>query len=175
NRLAAHAKLPYDSIPVVVIECGHINAFAMPGGTLKICSELLEKVTDERQRAMVLGHELGHLKHRDFLKRLGRGLVFGVGLAMMFGDNSTVRGFIGHTGNLSGLKFSREEEYAADAYGLELVIAEFGDAGTAIEFYDHLSDFSVGGRFAEFVSTHPFSSNRMERLRTLSKELKVTP
>ncbi len=45
-----------------------LNAFAMPNGHVYVHTGLLARVENEAQLAMVLGHELTHVTHRDALR-----------------------------------------------------------------------------------------------------------
>ena len=86
NRLTTCAKLPY-KIDAYVLDDSRINAFAIPGGKIYVTKGLLHKVKTENALAMVLGHELGHFKHKDNLKAMGKGLIFALAGMFLSSDN----------------------------------------------------------------------------------------
>ena len=51
-----------------------VNAFATLGGHVVIYRGLLEKLPNENVVAMVVAHEIAHIKHRDPVAALGRGV-----------------------------------------------------------------------------------------------------
>jgi predicted Zn-dependent protease len=56
-----------------VLESPHVNAFAVPGGTVFITRGLLERMRNEAELAGVLGHEIGHVLRRHHLKAIQKG------------------------------------------------------------------------------------------------------
>jgi len=94
------------------------NAFALPGGSIVITDELLTLLTDEPDTVLgILGHELGHVIHRDVLILLIRaGLVSGL-IAVVLGDVSSLLATVPAT--LATQAYSREVERRADAYAAE--------------------------------------------------------
>ena len=85
RRLQTVANLPIPPDPAV-LRSTIANAFALPGGRIYVLSGLLKISETPDELAGVLSHELGHVAHRDGLRRLIRdgGTSFLVGL--MFGD-----------------------------------------------------------------------------------------
>ena len=63
-----------------------INAWCMAGGRMAVYTGLINKLdlTDD-ELAQVMGHEIGHVLHRDPIVSLGRGVVVGVALAALAG------------------------------------------------------------------------------------------
>jgi hypothetical protein len=57
------------------------NAFALPGGTVYLFNGLLAKAENPDEIAGVLGHEFGHLKHRDAT----RNLIYNGGTSFLIG------------------------------------------------------------------------------------------
>ena len=58
-----------------------VNAFATLGGNIVMYRGLIEKLQSENEVAMLLGHEIAHVRHRDPIVSLGRGLAIGAMLA----------------------------------------------------------------------------------------------
>jgi len=141
------------------------NAFAVPGGAILITSGLLEEVESENELAFVLGHEIGHFRHRDHLRRLGRGLLFGWMAAKVGGGATPVQLIEQIT--LRG--FDRQQEAAADRFGLALVQATYGHVAGALDFFHRLPEAGVGGELAAYFGTHPVTEARIAALRDLAR------
>jgi predicted Zn-dependent protease len=157
--------LPYR---IVVIEAAAPNAFAIPGGTIGVTSDLLGRVQSERGLAMVLAHELGHHHERHTVRRLGRGLLLYVPLALVLGDSLPIL-----TVQLAELRYSRAQERAADDFGLRLVHRAYGETAGALEFFEQIQrDASRGGDvWRRLAGTHPPTAERIEALDALAREL----
>lgn len=140
------------------------NAFAAPGGTIIVHSGLITVVESENELAMVLAHELAHHVHRDHLEGMGRGLVLAVVLNAALGGNSGLDTLTGAGTQGLALKMSRDDEREADQLGLLLLEGRYGHVGGAMDFFQRVGD-QPGGRAATWLSTHPLSSDRVERIR----------
>ena len=88
NNLAAN---PYN-YSFEIVESEHINAFALPAGTIFVTRPLVQMSETEAELAGVIGHEIGHVKARhtaeriDLLKREERkSLLYGLGGAIVGG------------------------------------------------------------------------------------------
>ena len=171
-RLSAHwPDHPY-AFRAVVLEEDEPNAMAFPGGVIVVTSGLLDRVESENELAFVLGHELGHYQHRDHLRGLGRGLAFGLVMtALGWGGGGTARLFT-FAGLLAGRGFERDQEAAADAFGLGLVDAEYGHVAGAADFFRRLPDPNDGvtERIASYLATHPVSAERIQALSRTAEE-----
>jgi predicted Zn-dependent protease len=144
---------------------GEPNAFALPGGQVWVTSQLLEQAESENELAFVLAHEIGHFRGRDHLHSLSRGLLFSL-IAAGLG----IGGLFESAADLVQLSFSREQESAADAFGLELVNRHYGHVAGSGHFFARLS--SAGGsssKLPAFVQTHPGSSRRVAELQRLAE------
>jgi len=150
------------------------NAFALPGGVVIVTTGLLDMVETEIGRALVLGHELGHLEHRHGLKRLGRSLLL-AGAMSMIGLDST--NLLKQSPMLAEMKHSRSQEEESDTFGLNLVYSKYGTTEGAFEFFEdiHLLQGNAGNKIINgmhsWVQTHPLTENRLANLRRQAAEL----
>ena len=158
----------------VHISCDdEINAFALPGGEIRVFKGLLRKVKSENELAMILGHEIGHFQNRDHLRGLGRGIVFlmiasGVGIANTSGGFSQT--ILSFAIDLTQKRFSQKQETAADLVGAELVASEYGHGGGITSFFETLAKEKPQSKISAWFSTHPHSKARAEKLQTLMEE-----
>lgn len=98
------------------------NAFALPGHTIVITDQLIEKAHHDEELVAVLSHELGHVKYdhidRMLLQSLGSGLV----LVMITGEISNFSDMAaGLPALLLQQGYSRDMEDEADRFALELL------------------------------------------------------
>jgi predicted Zn-dependent protease len=171
RRLARHWPENEYALAVGVVEADEPNAFALPGGHLLVTRGLLEQAGSENELAFVLGHELGHLAGRDPLRALGRGLLVSLAFAALGGAEGA--GVAATAAELGELRFSREQERAADRFALALVAAEYGHVAGAADFLRRQADSAGEGGAARTVSwllTHPLSADRAEALVRLAAE-----
>ena len=112
-RVAGGVDLPLDA---QVLSHPLPNAFALPGGKVYLMDGLLQKARNPDEIAGVLAHELGHVQHRDGLRRLIQtgGTSFLIGL--LFGDVFGAGAVIFATQTLLNASYSREAEQRADAF-----------------------------------------------------------
>lgn len=147
------------------------NAFAMPGGTIAVTAGLLSAVKGDTGLAMVLAHEFGHQQHRHSLRMLGRSLIFGSVLLMVAGD----AGFLtGAALDLAQKSHSRSQELEADTYGLKMVFSVYGTTSGALEFFQNLAkeqQANASSPLLAMLSTHPYTPERIERLKALEQRL----
>ena len=141
------------------------NAMAFPGGLIVLTTGLLDRVETENELAFVLGHELGHFRHRDHLRQLGRGLVL-LMLVKTLTNSQTGSGFGFGIADLTTRGFNRRQESRADGFGLEILHAEFGHIDEAWRFFERLeqgaqSDFML----LKYYSTHPAAGDRIKNLK----------
>jgi Zn-dependent protease with chaperone function len=156
-----------------------LNAFALPGGHIVIHSGLLEKASGWNEVQGVLGHEISHvtLRHhvRGVVSKLGAFYV----LSLFLGDAGAVGSIILQTGaQLESLMYSREFETESDEQGWEYLVKAGINPTGMITFFEKLEkEYGIEEASKEeqqkmsFLSTHPATSERIQRLREKEKEL----
>jgi predicted Zn-dependent protease len=174
DSLASHwSENPYE-LRVGILEDEAPNAVALPGGAILVTSTLLDAIESKNELAFVLGHEIGHLKNRDHLRRLGRGVTIALLLSSVTGSTKGIAAprIFDLAGQLTGRSFDRDEERAADRVGLELVYAEYGDVSGAIDFFKRLPERGGGltGDLANYFETHPLNDDRVEALANQARD-----
>lgn len=155
----------------VKIACSpRVNAVALPGGTVLLFSGLGSRLRSENELAMVLGHEAGHFAARDHLKGLGRTLVLMAVTAAIFRAQDGIPGFLRGLVGVTSLRFSREQEEAADGFGARLVNGHYGHAAGVAEFFQNLETEEHRSEWGAWLSTHPAPVSRIERLQGLIEQ-----
>ena len=150
-----------------------INAFACGDGSIRVYSGLMD-VMDDAQLMAIIGHEIGHVVHKDTKKAMQRAYA-GAAARGLVASTNTVAGAIAGSalGDIAssfvGAQFSQKQEFAADEYGCQFAI-DHGfpqdSMASALEKLVSLkSSSSTASRVAQMFSSHPDSAVRAQRLR----------
>jgi predicted Zn-dependent protease len=175
DELSAVMDLPDDmSIHVHYVDEDTVNAFATLGGHIVIYRGLLEATPTENALAMVVAHEIAHVKHRDPVVALGRTVLIGTALAVFTGvsGNDMAGRVLGDAGLLTSLHFSREQESEADHEALSALAQRYGHVGGATFIFEKfLADENKSGyKMPALFGTHPTNLERIEQIRRWGTE-----
>jgi predicted Zn-dependent protease len=169
RRLVAHLPTHDFNFRFEVTNDPSVNAFAAPGGVVVVHTGLLAKATSADQLIGVLGHEVTHVTHRHSLRQIVYDLGLTTTIRWLLGVPDGVADTIASAAvNLSGLKFSREQETEADRGGVELLQKARLPATGLQSFFEVLT--KEGGSVPSFLSTHPASKERSATLQRLIEE-----
>lgn len=177
-RLAEVMDLPDDmELSVCYNPGGTMNAFATFGGNIVIFQGLLDVLQSEDELAMVLAHEIAHVKHRDMIK----GIVRAFGL-MVLSVGLQDGGALTNTASSLGMAgYSRAQETAADMVAVKALGRVYGHAGGAREFFQYLA-VKVEKRAPDakasvygLTASHPDTVYRLERCREEAEKLGLEP
>lgn len=155
-----------NDFPLHVIDEKQINAAIAPDGTIVITSGLLKELKDEQTYAFILAHELGHYKNKDHLRSIGRQIIWLTTTAILTGGNSSsgVGKITYSAGNLTELKYSKNQEYAADKYADRYIKLRYGSNKSAIDFFNYINKKENVPEFLHYISTHPSPVQRIMNL-----------
>jgi Zn-dependent protease with chaperone function len=194
NLLGPRAK----EARVYLVRNAEFNASMAPNGMMIVHSGLIARVRDEAQFATVLGHECGHYLRRHSLQQwrnqktktgimafVTAGATLGAGVAMAVGGDA--RSWVDLANSVNGslalsiLRFSREQESEADAYGIRLIDQAGYPPEAAAQIWSQLvaerraSAAVRGKRYRDGStsawSTHPPTAQRMLDLTQSAQEL----
>lgn len=158
-KLTACTSLPYQ-VKAYLVEEEEPNAFALPGGIVYVTTGLMDGAKSENELAFVIGHELGHFKHKDHLRHFGYSLVLAV-LSLVIGDESSMA--FNTALNLGNASYSRAAEQEADLYGLEVLQCAYGSVTDATAFFERMAKTE---KWHGFMATHPGFETRIEAMRS---------
>jgi predicted Zn-dependent protease len=160
-----------------LVDSKDVNAWCMPGGKVVVYTGLLPIAQNEAALAIVLGHEITHAVAEHGAERMNTTLV-AQGLGTL-GDaftskNPKVNGIFNsiyapaaQVGVL--LPNSRNQEYAADRYGLIFAAMAGYNPREAVPFWQRMSQ-GGGQKPPEFLATHPSDENRIAKLQSYMAE-----
>jgi len=156
---------------VQVFDGDDVNAFALPGRKIGVYRGLLKVAENQHQLAAVIGHEIAHVSAKHANERVSTQFVAESGLQVAqvaAGANSPAKqqlfGLLGLGAQVGVLlPFNRKQESEADLIGLDYMADAGFDPRESVKLWRNME--KVGGeRPADFLSTHPSSTNRIESL-----------
>jgi len=162
DRLVAvsdRSELPFT---FQIVNDSNINAFATLGGFVYVNTGLIALAENEAELAGVIAHEIGHITEKHVIDRMKQAAI-AQGVAGSVGVDDSVLVSIGYELALS-LPSSRRAEYEADAVGLAMLQAAGYAPSGIVTFFEKLAAASGGGHPPTFLSTHPATESRIDRL-----------
>jgi Zn-dependent protease with chaperone function len=158
-----------------VLETTDVNAFALPGGKILVCSELMRQVKNDNELAGVLGHEISHVTRRHTLRQtLHKAGVTASVEALMGNDPNLVGQRLAHLLEIADLSYNRKQEEEADLTGVELLVKSGFPADGLLRFLERLEklDLSSNNRMLAIFSTHPMPKERIDAMRERLEAIK---
>ncbi|MDE6268745.1 MAG: M48 family metallopeptidase [Muribaculaceae bacterium] len=151
-----------------------VNAFACPDGSVRVFSSLMDIVSDEELLG-IIGHEIGHVAHRDSKKAFRTALL-----------TSALRDAAGSTGktaaaltssqlgdlgeSLANSRYSREQERNADDFGYDFLKSHDINPRAMAKSFERLkqleAETGVGktSKMNQLFSSHPDLDERIKRM-----------
>jgi predicted Zn-dependent protease len=149
-----------------------VNAVSLPGRHMVVYNGLLTQLKpDDDELAFVIGHELGHIAHRDHWRGFAHAVVWQGLCALVTGqtDNPVTR--LGtQSSGLAGLVFSREQELAADRFAVQTMRRAGYNPQGGVVFFRHLQQLDGPDQTPDFLLTHPSNQQRIAQLQTMLKK-----
>ncbi|MEM7562433.1 MAG: M48 family metalloprotease, partial [Pseudomonadota bacterium] len=157
-----------------IVRDDSVNAFALPGGYIGINRGLITASQTEHQLASVMAHEIAHVRLRHGLdlleksKDVSNTAILATLAGLLLGGVDSQLGAAVLYGSVAGtqqslVNFTRENEYEADRFGVELMQTAQFDATGMAEFFEILSKLSGTSELGniEYLRTHPVNNNRI--------------
>ena len=174
--IAALPQSPY-KFKVIVVDNATVNALAAPGGGIVIFRGLLEQTQTPEELAGVLAHEIEHIVQHHSTRALFEHASTGLLMAAVAGDISGLAAFGLETARtLGALRYSRRSEEEADAEGMRLLLVSGLDPAGMIAFFETMRKKDIETpAFPSYLSTHPGSEERIEKLRVIAQDQRRKP
>lgn len=160
QELAQQSDRPDIPYTFQVVDDDSINAFATMGGYVYINTGLMQKAENEAELASVIAHEIGHIVGRHSIEQMKeRAIAQGALSAAGLDRSQAVQIGVELAVNRPN---SRQDELEADKFGLDnLTDAGYAPSGM-VSFMRKLLE--QGSSVPTFLSTHPATDERIERL-----------
>jgi predicted Zn-dependent protease len=172
DRLAGAMELPEGlDVTVHYVKSDVINAVATLGGNIIVYDGLLSRMPNENALAMVLAHEIAHVKERHVIRAMSGGLLFSAVASALFGNVDFVAGMASGSGILTSLHYSRAREREADREALPALLAVYGHVGGFADMFSAMAKKTKDReRPPLFLSTHPLDAERWRYLHALARK-----
>ena len=154
------------------------NAFALPGGAMVLTDELYLRVDGDKAVLIgVLGHELGHLRHRDGMRMLVQAGVLGAAAGVLYGDFSSL--FAQIPVLLGQASYSRDAEHQADVESVRLMRANGISPAVMASFFEKVRQPAPGDKNAKAgampqmpiaLASHPADADRIRFFEDAARE-----
>jgi len=175
DRMARAEHLPAGmTIHVHYVDDNTVNAFATLGGHIVFFRGLLERLPNEDALAMVMAHEIAHVRNRDPISSLGRGMVIAIALSLIDNAAGTALAgdLFGQAGLLTQLSYSRAQEDEADRSALAALASSYHGVHGADDLF-HIIEHAghgTGGHVSVIYRSHPDISARLAALHRQAHE-----
>jgi len=146
-----------------------VNAFALPGGFMYVYTGLMKFCDNEAELASVMAHEIAHVAAHHHGEALTRAYGIQLVSSIILGRNQAQAARIAgeFIGGMGMRYFSRQNEFEADAKGMEYLARAGYRPGAMVSFMQKLAQADQGGggsRLITLFATHPPASERIARL-----------
>jgi len=144
------------------------NAMALPSGTLVITDALVALAQKDEEIIAVLAHEAGHVVRRHGLRQLFQNSVVALAITWLVGDVSVLAAAAPTA--LLQANYSRDLEREADSHAVDVLrinnisLEHFALILERLE-KSAREDGRAGGGALGYLSSHPVTSERIERVR----------
>lgn len=168
DRLLPHSGLEGEEWEIHVIDDPQKNAFVIPGGKVFVFRGILSVAQGEDGLAAVLGHEIAHNVAHHAAERMSQAFIFlpiaMVGFLAAGLDPNIGRFAVNLAFTLPG---SRKQEAEADYIGLLMMAESCYDPAAAMRLWAAMEreEEGAGQVSPQFLSTHPSSHNRLDKIR----------
>jgi Zn-dependent protease with chaperone function len=167
-RVAGELEIPLEAH---VMSSTMANAFALPGGRIYLLDGLLQKARSPDEIAGILAHELGHVHHRDGMRRMiqtgGTSFLFG----LLFGDVTGAGAVIFISRSMLDASYSRDAERSADAFAIE-TMQKLGRSPVPAGALLFRVTGAQAGKDISILSSHPLTEDRLETMKKADRPAK---
>ena len=145
-----------------------LNAFALPDGSVRVYTGLMDKMTDD-ELLFIIGHEIGHVKYGHSASRMRNAYrieAARTGLSAAGGYVGAIAGSaIGAIGSdFVNAQYSQKNELEADQFGAEILRRKGKDLAIGASALRKL-----GGGGGGAMSSHPDSEERAQKIEAMKR------
>jgi len=178
--LASDRPFTYAGYHFAILDTDEVNALACPGGIIFVTRGMLKKAQNEEELAAILGHEVGHVSHRDGLEAIQRSRWLEV---VTFLGSESVKKLSGaelaklvllFEGSVNDVVkallvngYSREQEAAADLSALTCMHRFGYDPRGLTDFLEKLAREQAGRTGQGIFATHPGMAERLTEAKSV--------
>lgn len=155
-----------------------INAFACADGSVRVYSGLMDKMTDDEVLG-VIGHEIGHVAHKDTRKAFQQALLQSAVLEGIGSTSSTAATLtssqLAQLGSqMMSAKYSQKQESNADDYGYDFLKANGKNPWAMAYAFEKLEALEgaqpASSGLSQMFSSHPSTPKRIKHIQDRCKK-----
>lgn len=159
-----------------------VNAFACADGSVRVYSGLMDRMTDDEVLG-VIGHEIGHVAHKDTKNAFKQALINSAILDGIASTSSQAAALsqsqLAQLGSsLVSAKYSRSQESNADDYGYDFLKANGKNPWSMAMAFSKLESMEAGAQtngMAQMISSHPSTPDRIQHIIDRCHKDKIAP
>ncbi len=159
-----------------------VNAFACADGSVRVYSGLMDRMTDDEVLG-VIGHEIGHVAHKDTKNAFKQALINSAILDGIASTSSQAAALsqsqLAQLGSsLVSAKYSRSQESNADDYGYDFLKANGKNPWSMAMAFSKLESMEAGAQtngMAQMFSSHPSTPDRIQHIIDRCHKDKIAP
>ena len=159
-----------------------VNAFACADGSVRVFAALMDIMSDEELLG-VIGHEIGHVAHKDSKKAFRTALLTSALKDGISANGGTIAALtdsqIGDLGEaLANAKYSQKQENQADDYGYEFLKRSGKNPWAMALSFKRLKEIQGEGKQSkinQLFSSHPDLDKRIQRMEKRATDEGITP
>jgi Zn-dependent protease with chaperone function len=165
GEIEAAAALPIPLTPVVVRR-SEANAVTLPGGYIYVFQGLIDKAETPDELAGVIGHETGHVAHRDGTRSVLQGAALSFMFGILLGDFVGGGAVVYAAQSILKTNYSRAVEAQADAYSVTLMKKMGGDPRALGAILLRIAGTTHPG--PKLLLDHPETKDRVVAIETMA-------
>lgn len=158
-----------------VYHTNEVNAFACGDGSIRVYTGLMDTMDDDELLA-IIGHEIGHVVHRDTKKSMQKAYMASAARDVLSSAGGTVGTLSSSVlGDLAesyvSAQFSQKQEYAADEYGFAFTVEHDRNPYSmynALSKLVSLSQSSKSSQVQKMFASHPDSESRAAKVKEMA-------
>ena len=158
-----------------------VNAWCMPGGKIAVYTGLLKITKNKDALSIVMGHEIAHAVARHSVERMSQAMTINLGTTVadifLGGAINRTRNQVGQNTGIDIFQlgimnpFGRKQETEADYLGLIFSSLSGFDIRESVPLWQRMASKNKGKEPPVFLSTHPSSKQRIEKLKNWISEV----
>lgn len=174
RRLIKHVERKDLTWHFAVLDTDEVNAFAAPGGYIYVTRGLMKMVESDDELAGVIAHEMGHVDCKHSVRQAEKAgmltvLVAGMGI---YKKTQKYAPYAAIAAYFANMKFSRNDEYEADACAVKYSHAAGYNPNGLISFFNKINNDNKLSKVTKYFSTHPPTEDRIKKVQQQISKLK---
>lgn len=165
-----------DAVWITIVDANFPNAFALPDDSIVVTDDLIAMAQHPDELIGVIAHEIAHIEHNHVMKGVIRQMGAGIFFDIVFGGAGAGQAIAIASVNLTGLRYTRDDETDADTRGLEYLDAAGVNTGPLASLFDRMAELQEEeiGDIPTILSTHPATAERAAMARARAR-LRLAP